>query len=301
MQTDKELFSIIKETYPMNPKADFISKTELHLRNAAEQMTRKRNPKLLFITASAFLVCMTAVLLILPFSGGERIYNKLVSLGENHSKPSVSSQEPLIYIYHSHDQESFFSETQTTDPNKAYHPSKNITQVGERFSQSLMKNNIDTIHETRDVMGSLRKRGLSFSNSYSVSREFLTDILETNKSIKMVFDIHRDAQTRNDTTFKNKGKDFATFTLVVSRSNMYYEDNFKFAESLHNKMEEKYPGLSNGVIVISNPGNQSTYNQDLISGSILLNIGGVENTLEEEYRTVDVLAKVIAEILKAEK
>ena len=42
---------------------------------------------------------------------------------------------------------------------------------------------------------------------------------------------------------------------------------------------------------------KETYNQDIIGESVLLNIGGVENTLEEEYRTVDVLAEVIREII----
>ncbi|MFE8697560.1 stage II sporulation protein P [Cytobacillus sp. FJAT-53684] len=301
MQTDKELFSLIKESYSMNPGPEFVANTELHLRKAAKQWNRKRGYKWITITAGGILVCMIAVLLIFPYSGRELIYNTLSSLGESNSISPVNKEKPLIYIYHSHDLESFISETQVTDPNEAYHQSKNITLVGERFSQSLNEKNISTIYENRDVMRTLEKRGLAFSKSYTVSREFLSNILESNKSIKMVFDIHRDSKKRHDTTTKINGKDFATVSFVISKSTANYEDNLKFAEKLHKKVEENYPNLSMGVFVKSNPGNQSTYNQDLKSESVLMNIGGVENTLEEEYRTVDALAKVIEEILLAVK
>ncbi|WP_141431647.1 stage II sporulation protein P [Bacillus sp. 03113] len=46
---------------------------------------------------------------------------------------------------------------------------------------------------------------------------------------------------------------------------------------------------------------QNTYNQDLLDNSVMLEIGGVENTLQEEYRTVNVLAEIIKDILKDEE
>ncbi len=47
-----------------------------------------------------------------------------------------------------------------------------------------------------------------------------------------------------------------------------------FAELLHKKVEEKYPGLSRGITIKSNE-NKETYNQDSIDKSVLLNIRGV--------------------------
>ena len=42
----------------------------------------------------------------------------------------------------------------------------------------------------------------------------------------------------------------------------------------------------------------NTYNQDLHGNSLLLNIGGSENNLEETYRTADIFAEVIKDTLK---
>jgi len=60
---------------------------------------------------------------------------------------------------------------------------------------------------------------------------------------------------------------------------------------------KKYPCLSRGVFEQGlQPKN--TYNQDLHNNSVLLNIGGVENTFEEAYRTTGALAEAIKEILE---
>jgi len=302
MQTDKDLFDLMKETYPMNPRPDFVSDTELHLRKAVRKINRKRTYKLISIASSGFLVCVIAVLWIFSSSGKEVIDNKLSSfLENNNSSSAVNKQEPLIYIYHSHNQESFFSETKVKDPIDAIHQSKNITLVGERLSQALNKKNINNVHENSDIMGIQKKRGLSFAQSYSVSREFLSRNLKDNPSIKMVFDIHRDSRKRNETTIKIDGKDYARIKFILSGLNNNNEENIKFATQLHNKLQEKYPGLSIGVLVKNNAETKNTYNQDLLNESVLMEIGGVENTLDEEYRTVDAFAEVIEEILKTEK
>ena len=38
------------------------------------------------------------------------------------------------------------------------------------------------------------------------------------------------------------------------------------------------------------------YNQSLAEDNVLIEVGGVDNTLEESYRTADALAEVISEI-----
>ncbi|MEH7107485.1 stage II sporulation protein P [Bacillus sp. JJ1764] len=297
MPTDKELFNLMKETYSMNPRPDFVSDTELHLRKAARKMTRKRTFRHISISASGVLFCLITVLWIFSSNGRETIVDKITSLSDikNSSSSIVNKQEPLIYIYHSHNQESFFPEIHVPDHINPIDQTKNITLVGEKLSQDLNEKNISNIHEKRNVMGILKERGLSFDRSYKVSREFLVDKIKENPSIKMAFDIHRDSQKRTDTTIKINGKDYAKIGFIISSSSKNSEENIKFAKKLHNKLQELYPGLSRGVIVKKNA--EITYNQDLINNSVLMEIGGVENTLEEEYRTADAFAGVIENIL----
>ncbi|MBO0960880.1 stage II sporulation protein P [Neobacillus sp. MM2021_6] len=299
MQTDKDLFDLIKETYPLNPREDFVLDTSNKLRQSARKLNKKRRIKQFSFASTSIAICLIAISWFFFYGGKDIFTNNLYSsLGDENSSSSVKEQEPLVYIYQSHNLESFFTEVKTDDASQAFHDTKNITLVGERLSQSLLKRGINSIQDKTNLMTILKEKSLPSSETYTVSREPLNAALENNKSIKMVFDIHRDSRKRGETTIKLNGKDYPRIALIVSRSSINYEDNFKFAELLHNKIEEKYPGLSRGVFVKDNPPNQNTYNQDLFGNSVLLEIGGPGNTLEEEYRTADVLAEVVQDILK---
>jgi stage II sporulation protein P len=301
MQTNKNLFDLIKETYPLNPSATFVSETENKLRQTARKLNRKRKIKQISYTSSGIALFVLAMSWFFFFSGKEVITNQFNSFGEGKLSSTVNEQEPLVLIYQTHNRESFFSETNTNEPDRAWHESKNITLVGNRLSQALKERNINAIHDKRDVMKTLEQRNLTFAQSYVVSREVVNDALENNTSIKMVFDIHRDSNRRKVTTINLMGIDYARIGFVVSDSSGNFEENKKLADHLQSKIEEEYPGLSRGVIVksSSNDNEQSTYNQDLLKSSLILEVGGVENTLEEEYRTVDVFANVVADYLNS--
>ena len=60
-------------------------------------------------------------------------------------------------------------------------------------------------------------------------------------------------------------------------------------------LEEAYPGLSKGVITKEGPNSNGVYNQDLLDTSMLIEIGGYENTLEEMYRSADAIAEIFTE------
>ncbi|MEW9033203.1 MAG: stage II sporulation protein P, partial [Planifilum fimeticola] len=92
------------------------------------------------------------------------------------------------------------------------------------------------------------------------------------------------------------GKPYATIAFVVGTANDNWEENEKFARQVHNKLEELYPGLSKGVFRKSRAQGNGEYNQSLSPRSILVEIGGVDNTFEEAYRTAEALARAIAEI-----
>lgn len=96
---------------------------------------------------------------------------------------------------------------------------------------------------------------------------------------------------------KIDGTDYAKIMFVVSKTSVNYEENKSFAIRIHKKLEQMYPGLSRGVIE-KGVDPKNTYNQDIQNQSLLLDIGGVENTLEESYRSTEALAKAIAEIIR---
>lgn len=156
---------------------------------------------------------------------------------------------------------------------------------------------MQAVHDNTDFAEISRDKGLSFKETYNVSRESLKKTLQKNSSIQMALDIHRDSIPRKDSTFLIAGKEYAKIAFVVSRASKYYEENAAFAERIHKKFEQKYPGISSGVIIKDNKP-QSTYNQDIMSNSVLINIGGIDNTLEEEYRTADILAEILQDFIE---
>lgn len=300
MQTNKDLFDLIKETYPLNPSPTFITTTESKLRQTARRLNRKQQLRQFSYTASGLALLIVAISCFIVLDVKEIMINQLNSSGEVNQAFSINEQEPIILIYHTHNQESFLPETHASVPEKAIHESKNITLVGDKLNTALRERNVSAIQDKSDVMQTLKQRGLSFAQSYEVSREMVNHTLEKHASIRFAFDIHRDANRRKATTVHLNGDDFGRIGFVVSASSKNYEDNKKFAEYLHRKFEENYSGLSRGVIVKSksDSNDQSTYNQELINNSLLLEIGGVDNTLDENYRTVEVLADIIAEYVR---
>lgn len=298
MQTEKDLFDLIKEVYPQKPREKFVTSTEKILRNEARRMKRKRMARRLTYISSSMILC-AAVFSWFFYYGGKAIITDHVfhSVGQESIPPVVKETNPAVYIYHSHNTESFIPELKgISSPDMAYHDKKNISLVGERLSDTLKAKSIDVIHNQTDVADIISKKGLSFRDSYKVSRKALEESLKTNKDIHMVFDIHRDAQNRQDTTIKINGKDYARLTFVVSEISDNFEANQHFAKQLHEKLEVLYPGLSRGI-VFAKVDNQ-TYNQDLIDQSVILEIGGVENTLEEAYQSAEAFAEVVKEIIE---
>ncbi|MFJ8513768.1 stage II sporulation protein P [Lysinibacillus xylanilyticus] len=303
MQNEKDLFDMLKEMYPQHPRKEFVSATENTLRQRARGMGKKRIFTKISVISSSVLVCAFIFSWLISLNGSGTVSKVAHSDGGASLSYAMDEKKPVVYIYQSHNSESFFPELpeqQGYRDQPPYSDSKNITLVGKELSRALKEMQINSIHDETDIAGILKSRGLNFPDSYKVSRENLQKVLAENDSIHMVFDIHRDSNKRRDSTIEIKGKDYAKIKFVVSKTSGNYETNKKFATQLHEQLEELYPGLSVGVIEKGiNP--QNTYNQELHDNSVLLEVGGIDNTLEEMYRSMDVFAQVLKVIIEKSK
>ncbi|MGA3600327.1 stage II sporulation protein P [Lysinibacillus agricola] len=302
MQNEKDLFDMLKEMYPQHPRKEFVSTTENTLRQRARIMRKKRILTKFSVISSSVLVCAFIFSWLIFFNGNGKVSEVIHSFGGASSSYAMDEKEPVVYIYHSHNIESFIPElpAQQMYRERAYSDTKNVTLVGKELSRALEEIQVPSIHDETDIAGILKQKGLHFPDSYKVSRENLQKVLAENDSIRMVFDIHRDSNKRLGSTIEIKGKEYARIQFIVSKTSKNYEVNKKFATQLHEQLEELYPGLSRGVVEkgIDPP---NTYNQELHDNSLLLNIGGIENTLEETYRSTDILAQVLKDILEKSK
>lgn len=202
----------------------------------------------------------------------------------------------VVYIYFSHNRESFLPYFQKgTIPEMAYHSNFNITLVGERLGKTLKHYGIGNTVSNVDIINMLHERNLNFNHSYQMSRELVLKEKKFNRDLEMYFDIHRDALPRKYTTIRIKGKSYAKISFVVGSAHKNYKENLEFTNAINGLIEKNYPGLSRGVIVKSRNQGNGVYNQDLSPNSVIIEIGGVENRIEELYRTADALGSVISE------
>lgn len=215
---------------------------------------------------------------------------------EEEKKEPVKLEENVVFIYNTHNRESFLPHLPEVDePRLAYHGEVNVTKVSDRFAASLEDNGIGAIVEHTDFTKLLHQKDMESYQSYDISREFVKEAFAVHDKLKYVFDIHRDAQPRSKTTTTIKGKAFGRIAIVIGGENANSYENTLFALELHNLMEEKYPGLSRGVITNEGPGYNGVYNQDLSENALIFEFGGYANTLEELYRSAEALAEVFSE------
>ncbi|MFS0643414.1 stage II sporulation protein P [Siminovitchia sp. 179-K 8D1 HS] len=211
-------------------------------------------------------------------------------------KKQTTTGEPVVFIYSSHNTESFLPLLPNVkDPNRAWHKEKNVTLLGKRLGEKLGEKGIKTLVNEVDIQALLKKRNMEYFQSYSVSREIAVETMKRHKQIQFYFDIHRDSSRRSVTTTTINGKTYAKPYFVIGKEHPNYKKNLELASHLFNALQEKYPGLPRGVYGKTKADGDGVYNQDLAENALLIEIGGVDNTLEELNRTVDALAEVFSE------
>lgn len=207
--------------------------------------------------------------------------------------PADSTDDQLVFIYHSHNRESWFPVVggKSDDPTST---KQNITLVGKRMADKLEELGIGAADSDFDYPTMIKN--YKWVQSYKYSRQIVKEALSANKQLKYIFDIHRDSQKRKYTTTTINGKDYAQVFFIIGQENPNWRENEKLATQIQKALEAKYPGISRGIWGKTSKEGNGEYNQSLSTGSLLMEIGGVDNTLEESYRTADAVAEVVAEL-----
>jgi stage II sporulation protein P len=211
---------------------------------------------------------------------------------EQPDKQSTGGRK-VVFIYHTHNRESWYPELggNTKDPNSS---TKNITLVGKRLAKKLEEYGVGALHSDTDYPTTIPD--YRWELLYKYSMKTVKEAMAANSDLTFFFDIHRDANRRKHTTVTINGKDYAQVYFIIGHRNPHWRENEKFAARIHDAIEQKYPGISRGIWGKTAASGNAEYNQSLSSNSVLIEIGGVDNTLEESYRTADALAQVIADL-----
>lgn len=213
-------------------------------------------------------------------------------------QPSFSTgDKKVVYIYFTHTRESFLPYLKgVTNPDQAMHSQINVTRIGDFLQGHLQDMGIGAIVDKTDFTDTLHARGWNYARSYDASREVVEAAVTGNRDLTYLIDIHRDSRRRKDTTKTINGKTYAKLAFVIGAENPNYEKNLKLAKEIHQKLEEKYPGLSRGIIEKKGAHTNGKFNQDLSGNAMLVEFGGVDNTFEELNHSAEAFADVFAEL-----
>ncbi|KRE34966.1 stage II sporulation protein P [Paenibacillus sp. Soil522] len=222
--------------------------------------------------------------------------NQAPTLLKKESIPAIpSGNPPQIIIYHSHNRESWIPELENIkDPDKAFDSKINVTLLGSYLQNKLVSSNIPVFHSKIDYPS--RIANFNYAKSYSYSKTTINQELKMHQNVKYLFDLHRDSQEREKTTITYKNQNYAQVYFVVGINHPNWKQNMKFANRIQEGLNKIVPNLSKGIYQKDKNSGNGEYNQSLSSNSALIEIGGVENSLEESYFTIEVLAKVIQDI-----
>ncbi|MDF9478247.1 stage II sporulation protein P [Bacillus cereus] len=223
---------------------------------------------------------------------------------KNQSENSTNNiQQKSVFIYHSHSRESFLPLLPgTTNPNAASSDKVNVSLLGDRLKMKLEEKGIGAINNKADIVDMLLNRGLNYPSSYNISREVVQEALAQNKDIQYLVDIHRDSSRKPLTTKTINGKSYGRLYFVVGKENKHFQQSLQFAKAINSYLDKNYYGISRGIFIKDRREGNGIYNQDLSPHAMLVEIGGVDNNLDELNRTVDILAEAIKDYYqKAEK
>lgn len=208
----------------------------------------------------------------------------------------VEINKNKVIIYHTHTCESYTPTEQywyegtgnfrTTDLDYS------VVRVGEELKSQLESYGCEVIHDKtlHDYP--------AYNGSYSRSLKTVQNIINENKDVDIVIDLHRDAIADSSYAPKVKiGEELVSqllFVIGTDKANpehTSWSQNLKFAVKAQTKSNSLYPGLFKPIIL-----RNSTYNQNVAKAACIIEVGATGNTLEESMNSMKYLAKVLQEM-----
>lgn len=201
------------------------------------------------------------------------------------------SNSVLVYIYSTHEKESY-----SDNGLSEYHIKPNVKMMDYILKDYLEEYGIYSYVEDESVTDILNRNGWAYRYSYEASKTFIPERIKEYPELKLIIDLHRDSSSL-DKTLLYSDKKYARILFVVGGEHDNYQVNYQLAKELSDLLNNKVSNISRGVLVKKGEGVNGIYNQNLSNYSVLIELGGQYNELEELNNSLEVLASVIYEYL----
>jgi stage II sporulation protein P len=207
------------------------------------------------------------------------------------NKQKLDNNKPVVLIFHSHTTEAY-NPNQIKDKN--FSPNNlnlTVSKVGDMLEYELEdKYGISAIHNS--TIHDLPTR----LGAYVKARPTVQYYLKKYPSLKLIIDLHRDAGVKRSTETAIINKEKYARVMFVAGTQFKNSKNYNTTtQTLYNEFEYLYPGFARKTDYKSS---KNTYNQDLSSKMILLEVGSNENSLDEALNSTSIIANVISKYLK---
>ena len=203
---------------------------------------------------------------------------------------------PIVYIYNTHSNEEY-----SYSKNNIYNITPTVLTAAYILESELKKLGIESVVETKNTIDIVNERGLSYASSYKVSRELLENKIQEYPSLMYFIDLHRDSVKRSITTTEIDGVSYAKTMFLLGLENENYMKNKEVMTSLNNYLDSNYKGLSRGIYEKQGYGVNGIYNQDFNSNTMLIEVGGVDNTIDEVANSLKIIANCLYNYIESNK
>lgn len=195
---------------------------------------------------------------------------------------------PIVYIYNTHDTEKYYLPFISD-----YSITPSVKTASLILKDYLNDYGIESVIQTKSINNYLKKNNLDYKGCYEASRHYMLSEMKK-YNFKILLDIHRDSVKRKYTLYEKDDKRYAKIMFVLTTKHKNYKKNEKFANYLNNYFNSKYKGLSRGIMKRKDV----IFNQDLSNNAILIELGGIDNTIEEINNTLKVLSIALKDYIK---
>lgn len=206
---------------------------------------------------------------------------------------ALASDEPQVLIIHTHSSEAYTMDNvdryEPSDPGRTQDTNYNIIRIGDELTEGLRACGLNVIHDC----------GIydypSYTGSYTRTGEAIQAYLNEYPSISIIIDVHRDAIGDGDVVYKtvaeNEGETSAQVMFVVGSEGSglehpEWEENLKLAMYLQSAVNPQHPTLMRPIKLVN-----ERYNQQLTTGSLILEVGSSGNTLQEALTATRLFAE----------
>ena len=242
-------------------------------------------------------------------SGNVSVYNRtdyslnIDALLEAAPVLSGRGDGPKVLIYHSHATEAYTMDGtdmyKQSDYYRTLNTEQNMVRIGEEMAAVFEAAGIGVVHDTTlyDYP--------NYNESYSRSLAGVSALLKQYPSVVLVMDVHRDALEATDGTIykvvAGSVDNCAQVMMVMGSdaggaSHPNWRVNLALALSIQDALAQKWSTLARPTVL-----RPARFNQQLSTGSILVEVGTHGNTLQEAITAARLYARTVAELMTQEQ